>query len=254
MKIRILSDLHLECCELQAPEVHADVIVLAGDIHTRARGPAWARKHFSDKPIVYVPGNHEAYGADLEYAIADLRKEAAAHDVTFLEGDAVTLDGVRFLGCTLWTDYALYGSRPDTVRQAMEIARSSMRDHLVIRVHGSKAFLPEHALEIHLEQVSWLTDELNEPCDGPTVVVTHHLPHPLSVHRKYERDALNPAFASDLSYLMGEKVPLWIHGHTHESCDYVANGTRVVCNPRGYIPYEPNPAFNPMLVVEVQNS
>jgi hypothetical protein len=131
-----------------------------------------------------------------------------ANDVMFLEGNATTLNGVRFLGCTLWTDYALYGSRPDTIRQAMAIARHSMMDHAAIHLKGMKPFLPEHALEIHLNQVTWLAEELDEPFDGPTVIVTHHLPHPLSVHAKYERDSLNAAFASDLSHLMSERVPL----------------------------------------------
>ena len=33
--------------------------------------------------------------------------------------------------------------------------------------------------------------------------------------------------------LDGSRAQLWIHGHTHDSFDYVVNGTRVVCNPRG---------------------
>ncbi len=38
---------------------------------------------------------------------------------------------------------------------------------------------------------------------------------------------------------MGKAV-LWIHGHTHDSFDYVHNGTRVVCNPRGYCEFAGN--------------
>jgi Icc-related predicted phosphoesterase len=82
-------------------------------------------------------------------------------------------------------------------------------------------------------------------------VVTHHLPHAMSIHEKYQRSALNPAFASDLSELVCAPVALWIHGHTHESMDYTLAGTRVVCNPRGYLPDEPNPGFEAGLVVEL---
>ena len=81
------------------------------------------------------------------------------------------------------------------------------------------------------------------------MVITHHLPHAMSVHAKYAGDPLNPAFASDLSALVRQPVQLWIHGHTHESMDYQIDGTRVVCNPRGYLPQQPNTAFDPGLVV-----
>jgi len=83
------------------------------------------------------------------------------------------------------------------------------------------------------------------------VVVTHHLPHRQSIHSKWEGDPLNPGFASDLSRLVRPPVRLWVHGHTHESFDYQVNGTRVICNPRGYVPMQPNTAFDPKLVVEV---
>jgi hypothetical protein len=86
-----------------------------------------------------------------------------------------------------------------------------------------------------------------------TVVVTHHLPHRRNSHPKYNGSDLNPSFASDLSDLMGPPVSLWIHGHTHESFDYVVNGPRVVCNPRGYVPMESNPAFDPVLTIDVQS-
>lgn len=112
-------------------------------------------------------------------------------------------------------------------------------------------FRPEHARAMHLEQTSWIRERLTDEFEGPTILVTHHLPHPRSIHRKYRGSALNPAFASDLSHFMGPPIALWIHGHTHESCDYVENGTRVVCNPRGYGPFELNAAFDPILKVEI---
>jgi Icc-related predicted phosphoesterase len=115
-----------------------------------------------------------------------------------------------------------------------------------------EVFRPEHAREIHLAQVRWLERKLLDMFDGPTVVITHYLPHVRSISPKYEGDRLNPAFASDLARLVGPPVTLWIHGHTHESFDYVVNGARIVCNPRGYLPMEPNPAFDPKLVVEAR--
>jgi Icc-related predicted phosphoesterase len=86
-------------------------------------------------------------------------------------------------------------------------------------------------------------------------VVTHHAPHPNSVPAQYQGGALSPAFVSDLGRLMG-KACLWVYGHVHDSLDYQVNGTRVVCNPRGYARRGggmENDKFNPApaLVVEV---
>jgi hypothetical protein len=109
----------------------------------------------------------------------------------------------------------------------------------------------EATREFHSASRQWLAERLVEPFDGRTVVVTHHLPHKLSIDRQFHRNPLNPAFASHMPELVRPPVNLWIHGHTHCSCDYEVEGTRVLCNPRGYGPHEINPAFNPDLVVGV---
>jgi Icc-related predicted phosphoesterase len=93
---------------------------------------------------------------------------------------------------------------------------------------------------------------LAEPFDGKTVVVTHHAPSSQSVHPRYARDLLTPAFASNLENLVeGDRVALWIHGHMHESFDYEIYGTRVVCNPRGYAPKALNEDFDQIYTIEI---
>ncbi|MCS6946384.1 MAG: hypothetical protein NZM12_02070, partial [Steroidobacteraceae bacterium] len=171
----------------------------------------------------------------------------------FLDCDAVEIGGVRFLGATLWTDFALYGGKPLEIARAMGIAERVMYDYRVIR-QGAHRLTPLDTREIHLQQVSWLRARLAEPFAGPTVVVTHHLPHRLSVHRRFGADVLNPSFASDLDDIVRAPVSLWVHGHTHESMDYVVNGTRVLCNPRGYLPQEPNTRFDERGIVELDMS
>jgi predicted phosphodiesterase len=251
MKIRILSDLHLEFQAWTPPAVPADVVILAGDIDVGTDGLVWGRQHFADSPIIYVPGNHEYYGHEMPAMLTKLRRVARDCDVHLLDGDAAVIHGVRFLGATLWTDFALYGSEPKVVERAMAIAAQAMVDYRTIRMSGARMLCAADTQNIHWQQVAWLTQQLTEQTASPTVVITHHLPHPVSVHAKYARDGLNPSFASDLSALVRQPVQLWIHGHTHESMDYVVNGTRVVCNPRGYLPQEPNAAFDSGLVVEV---
>jgi predicted phosphodiesterase len=251
MKVRILSDLHLEFYKWQPPAVEADVVVLAGDIHVGTQGLEWARHHFPATPVVYVPGNHEFYGEQMQHVLSRLREEGARLGVNVLDTDEVNLHGTRFLGATLWTDFALDGSSPKQIERALAVARNVMHDFRSIRYGTGRRFNPDDSREIHLAQVRWLEAKLAEPHAGATVVITHHLPHRQSIHPKYEGDGANPGFASDLSRLLRPPVSLWIHGHTHESMDYVVNGTRVVCNPRGYLPGEPNPGFKPTLVVEV---
>ncbi len=131
-----------------------------------------------------------------------------------------------------------------------------MADFQIIRRWGS-SLRPEDTREIHHAQREWLRralsgfTSLGEGFSGPTVVVTHHAPCARSIAPRIAGDPLNPAFVSDLTDLMGQTVQLWIHGHMHQSCDYIEQGTHVICNPRGYIPLEPNPDFDPNLIIEV---
>jgi predicted phosphodiesterase len=250
MKIGILSDLHLEFQDWVPPKSDADIVVLAGDIHVGVHGIDWARRSFPLTPVIYVPGNHEFYGGNLQSVTDELYARAKRFGVDVLDGRRVVIGGVRFLGATLWTDFALYGSDQRSINRAMTVAQDGMNDFHVIR-HKNGKFRPVDAREINWERVRWLRAELAEDFQGTTIVVTHHLPLLQSIHAKYSASSLNPSFASNLSSLMGPPVSLWIHGHTHESFDYTVKGTRIVCNPRGYLPMEPNSAFNPTLTLDV---
>jgi Icc-related predicted phosphoesterase len=250
-RLRIFSDLHLEFVDWIPPPVAADAIVLAGDISVGLQGVQWARRQFPDTPVVYVPGNHEFYGARLPDALEELRTEAQRLGVHFLDGDECILGGTRFLGTTLWTDYELYGSAPADLERAMADAAIEMNDFRMIQWTGGEPLAPALVRDMHLTGVAWLAERLAEPFAGPTVVVTHHLPHRQCIHPKYEGTRFNPCFASDLDHLVRAPVALWVHGHTHESIDFLVNGTRVVCNPRGYLPHEPNPSFDPVGTLEL---
>jgi len=261
MKIQIASDLHLEFLENHFPDYRvvepadADVLVIAGDIHRSTR----AIDVFADwpVPVVYVHGNHEAYHQEYSELEQNLRAAGAGGNVHYLERDEFILQGVRFLGCCLWTDYLL---DPAGQKAAMAEAEENLSDHRLIR-SGQENFTAADALRMHLQSRSWLEKKLDERHDGPTVVVTHHAPHPNSIHPRYAGVLLNAAFVSDLTPLLG-KAALWIHGHVHDSFDYEIAGTRIVANPRGYalnrrtverpeqLAWE-NKAFDPRLVVRV---
>lgn len=251
MKIHVLSDLHLEYGPFELPATESDVLVLAGDIHTHTHGLEWAASVAQGKPVVYVLGNHEFYRAHLSGLAVEMKKCASRLGIHLLDNDAVELDGVRFLGTTLWTDFALDGSG-DAAVEAMRFADRWMNDFRLIRYGGKRIFTARDSWRLHQAAVAWLATKLAEPYSGPTVVVSHHCPHPESVPERFRGDPLSPAFCSNLEPLILRHGPsLWIHGHTHDSVDYFVGNTRILCNPRGYLGVELNAAFRPDFVVEV---
>jgi predicted phosphodiesterase len=236
VRIQLASDLHLEFLQrtfprerLIAPAHGADLLVLAGDIANGLQ----AIELFGDwpVPVVYVSGNHEFYGRSFDQLRVDLRRAARGTSLRFLDNDCLDMGGVRFLGATLWTDYRLPLNR--TQRQLMQAAEQGLNDHRVIKTQEG-VFSAARALEEHEQSRRWLQRQLAAPYEGRTVVVTHHAPHPLSVHPRYAGDALNAAFASDLTELL-PLASLWVHGHVHDSFDYDIDGCRVVANPLGYV-------------------
>ncbi|HYD62834.1 MAG TPA: metallophosphoesterase [Noviherbaspirillum sp.] len=262
MKIQVASDLHLEFLAARfagyrvVEPTDADVLVLAGDIHRHTH----AIDVFRDwpVPVVYVHGNHELYDAHAFGIMDQLRQRAEKTNVHYLEKGEVLLHGVRFLGCCLWTDYRLFHGKKAA---AMREAERCLNDHRLITTRGGALFTAIDAERVHLESRQWLEHKLAEPFAGRTVVVTHHAPHPLSIHPRYAGDLLNAAFVSDLTPLV-EQADLWIHGHVHDSFDYRIGKTRIVANPRGYarnrhvaaspadLDWE-NPCFAPRLVVDL---
>lgn len=251
MKLHLLSDLHMEFSQFDPPATDAGVVVLAGDIYKGDKGVYWARQAFPGKEIIYVPGNHEFYGTRRTETLSLLRVAGQQTGVQILDEDEIVLDGVRFLGCTLWTDFLLFGEGKKGT--AMSDGQLCLNDFRAIREDDfTVPFTPARSIELHEHSLAWLKAKLDEPFDGKTVVVTHHLPSMQSVVPRFKDSLLSACFASELGNLFG-KMDLWIHGHTHDNLDYTENGTRVICNPRGYVTMSgmENFNFDPGLVIEV---
>lgn len=234
MKLRLLSDLHLEISSFTPAAADADVVVLAGDIYVHTRGLDWAAEHFPGRPLIYVPGNHEFYHRNLDEAMEQLRTRAGELGIHLLDNDEVVIQGVRFLGAVLWTDYALFGQDDQEARQ--RYAGRLMSDHQLIGMAGDRLFQPEDARRRHEQSVEFLRSRLAQPFDGPTVVVTHHAPSARSIPDRYVGDPLSPAFASDLEHLV-TGADFWLHGHTHAFRQYAVGQCQVMSNPRGYVTY-----------------
>lgn len=219
-----------------------DVAVLAGDTDVKGWGVAWA-------PVIYVMGNHEYYGEALPRHLEKLRERCRGTNVHLLENDAVEIQGVVFLGATLWTDFELSGNRP----MAELTAVADMNDFQLIRISGSyRRLTPQYVRGLHHASKNWLREEIARRRGERIVVVTHHAPSERSIAPRYAHDPLNPAFASRLDNFVEESgASYWIHGHMHNSSNYMIGRTRVLCNPRGHYPHDVNADFLPSLVVEV---
>jgi Icc-related predicted phosphoesterase len=241
MKIRVMSDLHLEWHKDQGAAFienltvkDEDVLILAGDI-TCYSNIASMLKAFCEKfqHVIYVLGNHEYYHAPSRAHVWEEVHAAQEENknLHWLNNNSVVIDGQWFRGGTMWF-------RRSVTARSFQI---DMSDFHVIK---------------DLEK--WVYEEnLNfckfaEQAEREDVWVTHHLPSYQSVNIIYKNNVLNAFFVCDLESLIENFQPkLWIHGHTHHSCDYDIGGTRVLCNPYGYVSYEINKGFNSDKIVEV---
>ena len=246
IRLQILSDLHLEFGDYTPTPTSADVVILAGDIHVGCKGIKWVQKHFPDKPVIYVMGNHEFYGHSIPTVFKDFRARTETGNICLLENQSVQIGDWTFLGCSLWTDFALW----PTPFAAMLAAGKSMTDYHLIKTKNG-TFQPEDSLAMHKASLGWLESELAKCNPQKTVVVTHHAPSGKSNPPFHAGSILNGAFASPLDALVKQSsVPLWIHGHTHFCVDYKIGRTRVFSNQRGY-PHNLDPGFMPDAVIEL---
>lgn len=285
MRIHLLSDLHLEFGKwprsVDINAIDADVTVLAGDIGVGLQGLEWAMT--IERPVVYVMGNHEFYGQrPMETLWRKARDKVADTQITLLENESIILDDprqpgerVRFLGTTLWTDFAVHGA--DQQEAGMRHAARTMSDYQAIYVsrrggvavepgfepkHSGDRLTPRKVLSLHHDSRDFLEQELRR-VPAPlsvvladtwtkTVVVTHHAPSARSALYGQATKS-DVAYVSNLETLVSQ-VDLWLHGHTHVQADYRIEGMsagRVVMNPRGYVGNGLVQGFDPLMIVEV---
>jgi predicted phosphodiesterase len=248
MKIKVLSDLHLEFDGDDGKRFIAtldpegvDVVVLAGDICMERSMLGAMReicKRFENSKIVWVHGNHEYYFSNKASVLGMTNRALSLHsNLSFLDSSSVTIGDQRFLGATLWF--------PDHPRNIL--FKSQLNDFGLIENFESWVY-QENAKAIAYLEKNLTRDD---------IVVTHHLPTYESVSARFRGSEFNRFFVCDLLKLIKDRGPkVWIHGHTHDTFDYQiqvndCSSTRVVCNPRGYVPDGLNPGFDPELLIEI---
>ena len=265
MKVALISDVHLEFgdCIFKNTE-DAEVLILGGDILISQelhdftepisdleksllgkRGIAVTLyrdflKRCSEqfKHVIYIAGNHEFYHGKYPAGMDYIREEVAHYpNITFLENETVKINGVNFIGCTLWTD--MNKGDPTTVA----FIAGALNDYRQIRRNDLdyRRFRPEYTVKLHKKSLQYISDTINNNPNEKFVVVGHHAPSKLSTKPRYEKDFhMNGGYSSDLTdfILDHPQIKLWTHGHTHDKFDYMIGSTRIVCNPRGYVGYE----------------
>jgi Icc-related predicted phosphoesterase len=254
-----MSDVHLESTRdwglpSGGSRPQFDVMVVAGDLIPRMeRGVAWLRERVTNRLVLYIPGNHEFWGCDIDRTVEKARQAAAGTNIHILQNDAVTIDGVLFAGATFWTDFELFGNRD----LAMTVAAEGLNDYRKIR---KKAYVerlrPTDTLVRHWESRKFIERVTRESRADRRVVISHHGCVREAVKAGTEADVLSAAYTSDCSDLP-KHVDLWIYGHTHESRDFTVGHTRIVSNSKGYGPWSlrertwNNPSFDPHYVIEI---
>lgn len=257
MKLRVLSDIHLEFCKFDPPQVDCDAVILAGDIGSSFNGIHWSADKFgsSGVPIIYVPGNHEFYGWDMTKWTSEAGVVARERGVILGDCSSTILEKegeqpVRVLSATLWTDFALYGV--NSIESCGKATQRCLYDYTAIR-KDDFALTWEDTRAISLRTQFWLKSAAkNAKKSGEkVVVVTHHAPSERSSALHFRNDPVTAGFASNMESFAEKYVDCWIHGHMHNSSWYNIGNCLVVANPRGYKPPVENPNFDDKLVIEV---
>lgn len=246
-KILPISDMHSEFITWRWAKygAEADLVIAAGDIGTKATGPSYLRSVFGDREVVYVAGNHEYYGSSIQSMDEMLREECRKYGIHFLQCDAVEIEGIKIVGCTLWSDFELFG--PDNVNRAIKEAERYMDDYRSIYHEDKKkgALGPAQTIEIHRNHLAWLR------CQQADIVVTHHCPSYEGVLDCYKNSLLSAAFVSDLDHVvLKSEAKYWICGHSHVAKRFWLSGTEVIMNCMGY-PEEQVEGFDPGLILEI---
>lgn len=266
-KIGILSDLHLESSNMKL-NLNCDIVVLAGDI---SQDFSLLYRFFEQNipetmPIIYVPGNHEYEGKRYFAVMEELKKiEKDFSNLKILQNEAIDIDGIRFIGTTLWSNFEGFGQ--EWKNEVKKWCKFNVVDFSCIfkKNDNNKGdfissvpyvyWTPDDMEKEFNKAYDFLKYELRtNETENIKFVVTHFAPTMKSLDPNYKSGLHSAYWVNDLPELMGFS-DYWIHGHTHSSFQYDYEGTKVICNPRGYsklYDLSPNTTFDRNMYVEVE--
>jgi len=254
MKLRILSDLHLEQNYFEYSYLGEDIVVLAGDIATAKTHDVFEdfiRDIPSNIKIIFITGNHEFYyGIVLKENEFYKQVSKKYENFFFLDKGHIEINHddklYSFFGGIMCSDFLLYGE----LESAKKEAKSFINDFYVSRIaHRTRWSTEDHVKEYMFFGKAfnkWIKDTTIK--DSTKICISHFLPSEKSINYKFYQNRLNPYFCSNQEKRV-KKVDYWIHGHTHTSCDYMLENTRVICNPLGY--GRENKSFDKNLIIDI---
>lgn len=193
--------------------------------------------------VFYVPGNHEYYGGDLVTSDDKVRKfleEEGLSNVHYLNPGVVEFEDYAVVGAALWTDFE-HGNQ-----KSMKAVQNQLNDYYCIRYNNSRLITAKDTFNLHREHLEFIMKwaQYFKDCGKKVVVMTHHAPSRTSIHPRWMNTPINGGFVSDLNAEILElEADIWVHGHCHDSFDYMIGNTRVLCNPRGYAKIQNQAAY-----------
>jgi len=260
MKLVIASDLHNEMRHDPRPvenpfpriaDEHEMAIIVAGDLGSIKYMQDTILPYIKDlsgrfRAVIYVPGNHEFYGSDIEMADAKLahalRRLTNVYYST-IQGKSILLDDLQIVSHPLFSDM---GGTEET-KYAIECA---LFDFRVITING-RAITGDNYVDYFTQAQRFIGEELSRnDHKHKQVVVTHWAPSYQSVHPRFRNTSVNGGFCSEIDFDT-LRPALWVHGHTHDAFDYTIKDTRIVCNPEGYRSEHGFNGYRSMKVIEV---
>lgn len=256
MRLRILSDLHLEGYKFTYIPQDEDVVLLLGDIHTQNRHAVILDQIPSSKKVIMISGNHEYYGQTFENVdsvLTDL--EDVYPNFTYLNNSSVDIDNISFFGGCMWSNFQLYGIVQES--QARAEAKHFIADYKYIDKFASypnyTGIKEKWTINDTIEQYELFNKEFDrwvKDAEGKTrICLSHFLPSEKSVSPQFANSVLNAYFCSNQEHRI-QLVDYWLHGHTHSSANYKIGDSTVICNPHGYGRENVN-EFDPNLIIEV---
>lgn len=243
MKIRLLSDLHADYTKYKFKRGEEDLLCLLGDIYDGTEGIAWVKENIpEDLRTLIVLGNHDFYGHDYEETVTLWEETFKNTNITVLHNDHIMIEGVLFVGGTMFSDFNLSGiSEAWFVRQR---AKTAIQDFAMIKNWTTFRHTEEFEKFVNYLKYCYNMDIEKRK----TVVLTHFCPSIKSVPDRFINSYLNPFWASDCEHLF-YGADFWLHGHTHDRLDYEHADTRVCCNPLGN--WMENTHFEENFIIEV---
>ena len=198
--------------------------------------------------MIYILGNHEYYKGSYPKTLNKIKYAAENTNIRVLEDSFLDIEDIRFHGCTLWTDFALFGN---SVEAGM-YCQPKMNDYKMVKRDPSYSKMRTvDTFKIHQFSKHWLNESLENSTKEKNIVVTHHAPSLLSVPDNFKNDLLTSAYASNLDDFITKHQPdFWFHGHIHTPCRYSIGKTKVICNPHGYLD-EPYNGYDREMIIEI---